>query len=88
MKKHIDIYLGLLAWAIGIFTFITLVHLDYPYRDEWMLWGGPSLWLVCVIAMYVLRKRNPWWLSWVWLSFPGAFVVWGMLTLFILGQDN
>ncbi len=88
MRRNLDIILGLIACAIGLFTFATLVYLDYPYRDEWMMWIAPSLWLVCVIAMYIFRKRNPWWLIWVWLSFPGAFVVWCMLAIFIMGQDS
>ena len=76
MRKNIDILLGLVAWAIGVFTIAEENLFDWQYEYEWKRWIGPGLWLLCVMATYVFKTRKSWKLFWVWLSFPLAFAFW------------
>lgn len=76
MRKNLDIIFGLTAWGIGILAVVAAFHPFWKFRFTWMEWVAPSLWTLCVILMFVISKRRPIKLWWIWPSFPLAFVMW------------
>ncbi|MBU1277397.1 MAG: hypothetical protein KJ720_18650 [Proteobacteria bacterium] len=76
MRKNLDIFFGLAAWAIGIFTVADGFSLFGAFWVEWPYWPAPLLWIICVVLMFVFRTRRPLKLWWVWPSFPLAFIMW------------
>jgi len=86
MIKNLDIYLGLTAWGIGIFTAISAVVPFWRYAFEWTYWVAPGFWALCVILMFVVKNRRPLKLWWVWPSFPLAFMVWVLFAILVFGR--
>jgi|GEM_PF-990880 len=82
MRKNLDIFFGLAAWLVGISTAIASFFPLGRIWFHWELWGGPCLWVLCVVAMYSVSKRRLKTLWWVWPSFPLAFLL--LVTLFVL----
>ncbi|MBU1277398.1 MAG: hypothetical protein KJ720_18655 [Proteobacteria bacterium] len=85
MRKNLDIFFGLAAWAIGILAVMAAFWPFWKFGFTWMEWVAPSLWTLCVILMFVISKRRPIKLWWVWPSFPLAFVLWVSLIVLVLG---
>ena len=85
MRKNLDIYLGVVAWVIGLCT-IAADQLSWDgYSLEWITWLAPLSWTICVVLMFVLKNRKTWKLWWVWLSFPLAFMAWILVAVMVLG---
>ncbi|MBU4278651.1 MAG: hypothetical protein KKC30_18065 [Proteobacteria bacterium] len=86
MRKNIDIFFGLAAWAVGIFTFVAGFYSLGGYAVYWASWPAPALWTLCVVLMFVFRNRRPLKLWWVWPSFPLAFVMWVLFAIMMFGK--
>lgn len=85
MRKNLDIFFGLAAWAVGIVTVLdglSYVHLPW---GSWPYWPAPLTWSVCVVLMYVFSTRRPLKLCWVWLSFPLAFMAYVLFAIVMTG---
>ncbi len=75
MKENLDYWLAALAWAIALATPVALDYIPFDI-DELFVWGTlilPLLWVVCVAALFLLKRRPAKKFWWVWLSAPYAF---------------
>ncbi|MFH1033980.1 MAG: hypothetical protein V1806_05685 [Pseudomonadota bacterium] len=72
MRRNLDICLGILAWLFGIgCIFASDIFPQGMIVDAEILYM-PTAWLVCIIALLIIRKRplGDYW--WVWYSIVPA----------------
>jgi hypothetical protein len=88
MRKNLDIYFGLAAWAVGIIPVLDGCSYVNLHWGSWPYWPAPLAWSVCVVLMYAFSTRRPLKLCWVWLSFPLAFVMYVLFAIMLIGKSR
>ena len=84
MRENIDLYLGLSATLLSLFTFLIFQLMPPESALTMKLYGLPMGWAACVGGMLIFRKRPLHKLWWVWLSFLPLLYYWGVYVFVML----